>query len=321
MKGRLQAFLVALLTFAAGSAAAEFPDRPIRMLYGFPPGGSGDIIARLLAAGMTPIIGQRIVVENRTGANGALAGEATARSPADGHTVLLCSTGNMTIAAELPGAQLPLDPARDLTGIAMVARTTYGFVVPRGSRWRSVGEIVAAARARPGELSYASPGIGSVQHLSTEYLKQRMGVDIVHVPYRGSAPAVLDLLSGRTDFLITNLGDMMAHIQSGDLRLLALGDPMGRRFFPKAPFVADDVPGFETVGWFALCGPSGLPAAVTDRWEEAVRRVLEDAAVQQKLLDNGLVASFRDTQTVNRTMNESRRTFREIIRAADIRAE
>ena len=318
---KVRVLVAAVLLLVTGSAWAQFPERPIRMLYGFPPGGSGDIIARLIAEGMTPIIGQRIMVENRTGANGALASEAAARSVPDGHTVLLCSTGNMTIVTELPGMRLPVDPARDLTGLALVARTTYGFVVPRESRWRSVGEIIEAARAEPGKLSYASPGIGSVQHLSSEYLKQRMDVNIVHVPYRGSGPAILDMVAGRSDFMITNLGDMMGQIRNGDLRLLALGDPLARHFFAATPLVSDAVPGFETNGWFALCGPTGMPASVAQRWQDTVRRVLTDRAVQQKLLDNGLVATFQDAAEVNQMMDESRRRYREIIRAADIRAE
>jgi tripartite-type tricarboxylate transporter receptor subunit TctC len=170
-------------------------------------------------------------------------------------------------------------------------------------------------------LSYASPGIGSVQHLSSEYFKQRMGLNIVHVPYRGSAPAILDMLSGRTDFLITNLGDMMGQIRSGDLRLLALGDPAGRRFFADVPFVSDTVPNFETDGWFALCGPAGMTAPVTRRWQDAVRHALGDASLQTKLLDNGLVASFEDTEAVNVMFEASRRKFRAIIQAAGISVE
>jgi tripartite-type tricarboxylate transporter receptor subunit TctC len=227
----------------------------------------------------------------------------------------------MTIVTELPGMRLPIDPVTDLTAIALVARTTYGLAVARSSRWRSVAEIIAAARATPGALTYANPGLGTVQHLASEYLKQRMDVDIVQVPYRGSGQAILDMMAGRTDIIITNLADMMGQIRSGHLRLLALGDPMGRRFFPEMPMVADEVPGFETNGWFALCAPPGLPDAASLRWQDAARRALNDESVQRKLIENGLVATFQDAGEVNRMMDKARRTYREIIRAAGIRAD
>jgi tripartite-type tricarboxylate transporter receptor subunit TctC len=129
------------------------------------------------------------------------------------------------------------------------------------------------------------------------------------------------MMAGRTDFIITNLADMMGQIRSGDLRLLALGDPMGRRFFAELPMVADEVPGFETNGWFALCGPPGMPEAVSQRWQDAARRALDDETVQRKLLENGLVANFQDAAAVNRMMAESRRTHRDIIRGAGIKVE
>lgn len=321
--GRVTAIVATIIAcwVTAVPARAEFPDRTIRMLYGFPPGGSGDILARVLADAMGTLLGQKIVVENKTGANGLLASEAAARAPADGHTVLLCSTGNMTIVTELPGMRLPINPATDLTAVVLVARTTYGLAVARSSPWRSVAEIIQAARAKPGTLTYANPGLGTVQHLASEYLKQRMDVDIVQVPYRGSGQAILDMMAGRTDIIITNLADMMGQIRSGDLRLLALGDPMGRRFFPEAPMIADEVPGFETNGWFALCAPPGLPDAAALHWQDAARRALEDEGVQRKLIENGLVATFQDAAGANRMMDQARRTYREIIRAANIRVD
>jgi tripartite-type tricarboxylate transporter receptor subunit TctC len=141
------------------------------------------------------------------------------------------------------------------------------------------------------------------------------------VPYRGSAAAMQDLISGRTDFSITNLGDVIGQIRQGNLRLLALGDPLGRQFFPDAPMIADTVPGFETYAWFGLCGPKGLPPAVVKRWEEAVKAAVEDPEVRRKLLDNGMVPAFEDSAGLTKTMDENRRNYREIIKAANIRAE
>ena len=320
----LPTFGVALIALTLNTATAQQPalsDRPIRMLYGFAAGGSGDLAARLLADVASKELGQRVVVENRTGANGLIAAEGAARGPTDGSNVLFCTTGNMTIVTELPGAQLPINPATDLIGIGQLLRSTFGLVVSKDSPYRSVQDLVADARANPGKVSYATPGVGSVQHLSTELLGQKIGAQMVHVPYRGSQAALQDLLANRTSFSITNLGDVISHIRSGSLRLLALGDPLGKRFFPEAPMIADVVPGFETYAWFGLCGPTGMPDAVVKRWEKAIKAAVDDPTVSQKLLDNGMVPAFADSAALKKTMEENRRNYREVIRAANIKAE
>ncbi|NOG71811.1 tripartite tricarboxylate transporter substrate binding protein [Roseicella sp. DB1501] len=311
---------MALLLWPA-IARAEFPDRPIRMLYGFAPGGSGDIAARLLADTVSPLLGQPVVVENRTGANGLVAAEAAAKSPPDGHTVLFCTTGNMTIVTELPGLRLPVNPAKELMGLAMMARTTFGLVVAPNSPWHGINDILAAARQAPGQIGYASPGIGSVQHLASELLKQKTGTDMIHVPYRGSQPALLDIVSGRIGFTITNLGDTIGQIRQGSLRLIGLGDPLAQTFFPDVPLIARDVPGFETYAWFGLCAPRGLPESVIGRWEAAVRQAVDEPKVREKLMENGLVPRFAGSAALNALMEENRATFRGVIQAADIRAQ
>lgn len=308
----------ALIALTLNTASAQ---QSVRMLYGFAAGGSGDLAARLLADVASRELGQRVVVENRTGANGMIAAEAAARGPTDGSNVLFCTTGNMTIVTELPGAQLPINPATDLIGIGQLLRSTFGLVVSKDSPYRSVQDLVADARANPGKVSYATPGIGSVQHLSTELLGQKIGAKMVHVPYRGSQAALQDLLANRTNFSITNLGDVISHIRSGSLRLLGLGDPLGKRFFPEAPMIAEVVPGFETYAWFGLCGPKGMPDAVVERWEKAIKAAVGDPTVSQKLLDNGMVPAFADSAALKKTMDENRRNYREVIRAANIKAE
>jgi len=299
----------------------DWPNRNVRIVCPFTPGGSQDNIARRLAVKLSDEFGQTFVVENRTGANGMSAAEAAARGPTDGSNVLFCTTGNMTIVTELPGAPLPINPATDLIGIGQLLRSTFGLVVSKDSPYRSVQELVADARANPGKVSYATPGVGSVQHLSTELLGQKIGAKMVHVPYRGSQAALQDLLANRTSFSITNLGDVISHIRSGSLRLLALGDPLGKRFFPEAPMIAEVVPGFETYAWFGLCGPTGMPDAVVKRWEQAIKAAVDDPTVSQKLLDNGMVPAFADSAALKKTMEENRRNYREVIRAANIKAE
>lgn len=298
-----------------------FPTKPMRMIFGFAPGGSGDLAARLLADVATRTLGQHVVMENRTGANGMIAAEVIAKSAPDGYNVLYCTTGNMTIITELPGTKLAVNPATELVGLSQMLRSTFGLVVGKDSPWKTTQDIIEAARAKPGTVSYASPGVGSVQHLSGELLSQKTGVKMIHVPYRGSQAAIQDLASGLTGFSITNLGDTIPHIRQGTLRLIALGDPLGRQFFPDAPMIGDTVPGFETYAWFGLCGPVGLPPAVIKRWEEAVKAAVEDPIVSKKLLDNGMVPAFEDSAALNKTMEENRRGYREVIRAAGIKAE
>lgn len=298
-----------------------FPTKPIRMIFGFAPGGSGDLAARLLADVATKTLGQHVLMENRTGANGMIAAEAIAKSPPDGYNMLYCTTGNMTIITELPGTKLAVNPATELMGVSQMLRSTFGLVVGKDSPWKTTKDIIDAARAKPGTVSYASPGVGSVQHLSGELFSQKTGVKMIHVPYRGSQAAIQDLASGQTGFSITNLGDTIPHIRQGTLRLIALGDPLGRQFFPDAPMIGDTVPGFETYAWFGLCGPVGLPPTVIKRWEEAVKATVEDPTVSKKLLDNGMVPAFADSAALNKTMEENRRGYREVIRAAGIKAE
>lgn len=318
MPSRLILALAILLGIGTHGVAQE---RTVRVIVGFAPGGAGDLVTRLAADAIGPLLGARAVVENRTGANGLIAAAEVARSGTDGNTILQCPMGMMTISPELPGAALPVDPRTELTGIANFALSTYGFVVAGNGPWRDVSQILAAARARPGTLTYASAGVGSAQHLSGELLKARAGLDITHVPYRGATPAVVDILGGRADFMITNLGDVMRQIQGGDLRLLALGDPGGSPMFPMARPVSDFIPGLEMTGWFGLCAPRTMPAEHIARWADATRRALENPVLQRRLLDNGLTPFFEPPAVLNARMVADRQRWGEVIRTARIRAE
>jgi tripartite-type tricarboxylate transporter receptor subunit TctC len=216
-------------------AARAFPDHPPRIIGGFAPGGTSDIVARLVAEAIAPTFGQRPVVENRTGANGAIAAEAVARATPDGNTVLQCATGLLTISPQLLGAHLPIDPRRELVPIVNVAHSTQAMVVATASPYRDVAAFLAAARQRPGRLTYASAGIGTTQHLAGERLRRLAGIDMLHVAYRGAAPAARDVIAGRADLLITNLGDVVRQIQGGELRLLALGLNGAEAILPHPP--------------------------------------------------------------------------------------
>lgn len=312
--------LAAALAGAPPTAQAEFPERPLRLISGFAAGGASDLISRLVAEAASPLLGQRIVVENRTGANGAIGAAETVRAGADGYAAFQCPMSTLAIAPQLQGATLPLDPGVELVPVANLALSSYGLVVKADGPYRSVADLLAAARARPGRITFASAGVGSAQHLSGELLKRLAGVDMVHVPYRGAAPAIVDILGGRTDFMITNLGDAARQIQAGELRLLAQGDPSRFPLFPDVPRIADTVPGFEVTGWFGICVPRGTPAAAIRRWAAALRQAMADPALVRRLQDAGFTPQFEDTETFARRLEHDRRTWREVIRQGSIRA-
>jgi tripartite-type tricarboxylate transporter receptor subunit TctC len=309
---------VAAVAFALPAAAQ---DRTIRVISGFAAGGAGDLMARLIAEYVPPLMGARGVVENRTGANGLIGAEVVARAAPDGNTVLQCPMGSMTITPNLPGASLPVDPRTEMTGVANVALSTYALVVAARGPHQDVPGLLAAARARPGGLTYASAGVGSAQHLSAELLKARAGLDIVHVPYRGATPAVVDILGGRTDFMITNLGDIMRQVTGGELRILAMGDDAGSPLFPNVRPISAFVPGLQMAGWFGICGPRGMNADSLARWSEATGRALQNPQFRERLLANGLTPNFEDTRTFNARIANDLRSWGEVIRAAGVRGD
>ena len=312
--------LLATLLLLPGLARAEFPDRPLRVIIGFPAGGAGDLTARVIAEMASNVLGQNTVVENRTGANGMIAADAVAHGTPDGYTVLACPMGTMTISPNLPGQRLPVDVVTEMIPVANLALSTSGLVVAADGPYRSVAQVLAAARAQPGKLTFASAGIGSAQHLAGELLKRMAAIDIVHVPYRGGSPAIVDLLGHRVDFFITNLADVSGQIRDGALRLLAVADDTGHPGYP-APRISADVPGFSISGWFAACGPKAMPREAIEAWARAIRTGLQQPQFRQRLLDNGLTPNYEGPDALGARMEANRRQFRELIEAAGIRAE
>jgi tripartite-type tricarboxylate transporter receptor subunit TctC len=181
--------------------------------------------------------------------------------------------------------------------------------------------VLEAARRRPGQVTFASAGVGSAQHLSGELLKQRTGVQMAHVPYRGASPAVVDILGGRTDFMMTNMADITRQVQDGALRLLAIGDDGGSPLFPEVPPLSRLIPGFNVVGWFGLCGPKGMAPEVLRRWEDAVRQAMADPVLVRRMAEGGLTPRFEDAKTLAGRLEADRRQWREVIRSVNLRAE
>ncbi|WP_109517397.1 Bug family tripartite tricarboxylate transporter substrate binding protein [Teichococcus aestuarii] len=305
----------------AQAPEAALPDRTLHIMAGFAAGGTSDLVARLIADGVGAVTGRRVVVENRTGANGFLAADAVVRGPADGSMLFQCPMGTMTISPELPGMIMPVDPRKDLVPVANVALSSYGAVVRARGPYQDMADVLKAAKAKPNAISYASAGIGTAQHLTGERLQRMAGVQMLHVPYRGAAPAAMDVMAGRADFMVTNLGDVVGQIRGGELRLVALGDASMKPAFPETPLLSDTVPGLEVVGWFGLCGASGMAEPAIRAWARAVETALQDKTLQQRLRENGLTPRFEEPTAFAARIEQDRRAWGEVISAAKVRVD
>jgi tripartite-type tricarboxylate transporter receptor subunit TctC len=318
---RLLIAMLALFVAPLPTRAQEFPSKDIRFLCGFAPGGTCDLLSRILAEHLSPVFGQRVVVENRTGASGNIAADAVAKSPPDGHTVLLATMALYTVMPQIPGMRLPFDVDRDLTPISNVANIYNVLVVSPQGPIHSVQQLIDLARANPGKLTYASAGNGGSQHLAAEYFKRLAGVDLLHVPYRGGAPAIVDIAAGRTDMMFGNLPEFLGQIRDGGLRAVAFGAPRPSPVMPELPMISTTVPGFTVRNWFGVAGPGGMPKPVLDRWLAALQQVNADPVFQRRLAENGMESLIGDPDSFRSTIQEDRRRWGEVIRAANIRAD
>ncbi len=283
------AWLFLVAAGAACSAAAQpFPGKTIRFLVGFAPGGSTDIVARLIAQEMGKNVGQQVIVDNRPGAGSAIAAELTAKAPPDGHTIFACTTGVFAIMPFLY-SKLGYNHEKDLAPVTQTGSLPYIIVLHPSLPARNVKEFIALAKARPGQINFASSGVGTASHLSAEYLKNEAKLDLVHVPYKGTGNAMADLLAGQVVLMFDQPVSSMPHVQAGKLRVL--GITSGRRFstLKDIPTVAEQgLPGFEAISWSGVCAPGGTPKPVIDRLHSEVARVLKVPEIRDRLLRDGI---------------------------------
>ena len=259
----------------------SYPSRPIRLLVPFPAGGATDILARALSQKLGEKIGQTVVVENRPGAGGTIGSDAAAKAAPDGYTLLLATSSTHAIGPTL-NPRIPYNAETDFTPISQVATSPNVVLVPLSSPAKTMREFIEHARRHPGQLNYASSGNGTIIHLSTEYFKTESGTFIVHIPYRGSALAIPDLMSGKIDLLFDSLVTGLPHVRDGKLRALGVTSLRRTALAPDLPAVAEVVPGYESTTWFGLYGPRGLPADVTTRVNQAANSALADADVKER---------------------------------------
>ncbi len=286
MKRRDILIAPAALAFAA-SARAQVGNAPVRILVGAPAGGSTDTLARSLAVSMGPALGRTVIVENRPGAGGNIAADAVAKAAPDGNTLLMSFTSHAINATLYP--TLPFDPVADFTALTCVATSPSILVANPSLPVKDVRELIALAKAKPGQLNFAIGAVGSSLHMAGEAFKMQSGVDIVNIPYKGTAPAVQDLLAGQVQLMFAAVGNVKAHIQAGKLR--ALGVTTAKRLpgFPEVPAIAETLPGYESSAWFGLFGPARMSAEVVRKLSDAARHALQQPDMRKRLDTEGAI--------------------------------
>jgi tripartite-type tricarboxylate transporter receptor subunit TctC len=286
-RGLIRGLLLAVWWVACGAQAQPYPHKPVRLLVPFPAGGATDIFARALSQKLPEKLGAGVVIENRPGAGGTLGSDLVAKSAADGYTVLLATTSTHTIGP-LFSNRLPYDAVRDFTPIVHVGNAPNIMLVPNSAPAHNVKDWIAYARAHPGQLNYASSGNGTVVQLTAELFKAETNVFVVHIPYKGTALSIPDLVSGKVDVLFDSLPSGMPHVKDGRLRALGVTSLKRSPLAPDLPSIAETVPGYESVTWFGMFGPKGLPADIVSKLNTAVNQTLADPEVKDKLARLGI---------------------------------
>ena len=308
------------LTFAGGALAQSFPSKPIRVVVPFPPGGGTDIVARTVTPKMAEILGQPFIIENRAGAGGNIGTEAVAKSPADGYTLLVASASTAINTTLIPN--LPWDLSRDFAPVVLMVVNNHLLAAHPSVPAKSVQELLALAKAKPGAVTYASYGPGSSAHLTAELFKLMAGVDLLHVPYKGAAPAVNDLLGGQVNIMFADVAALLPHIKSGKLKALGIASTKRFEGLPEVPTIAESgVPGFEAGGFLGLVAPAGTPPAIINALNAAGQKSVAMPDVRERLmaLASPPVGGTPDEfgQYIKREIDKWAR----VIRAANIKPE
>jgi tripartite-type tricarboxylate transporter receptor subunit TctC len=313
---RLAAGAVAMPALAR---ADTYPSRPVHLIIGYLPGGSADMTARLFGQWLSDRLGQQIVVESRAGASTNIATEAVARAAPDGYTLLLASPANATNAALYD--KLNFDFLRDIDPVAGLIRFPDVVDVNLALPVRTIPELIAYAKANPGALNFGSSGVGSTLHVAGELFKMMAGVNIVHVPYRGGAPAMIDLIGGRVQLMFDNVPTSVEFVRSGKIRPLAVTSAARIALFPDLPTVADYVPGYEASAWYGIGAPKGTPAEIVEKLNREVNAILADPATNARLAELGASLLPGSPADFGKLVADETEKWGKVIRFAGIKAE
>jgi tripartite-type tricarboxylate transporter receptor subunit TctC len=315
------AALLALAPTLALAQADAYPARTVTIVVPFTAGQSGDILARILADALAKQWGKGVVVDNKPGAGGALGSQLVMRAPADGYTLLLSSSGPIAIAPNLNKA-IGYDPRKDFTPIMNVAGVAQALVVPAASPYKTVQELVAAAKANPGKLNYGSGGSGSTQHLTMELFKQRAGVSLTHIPYKGSAPAYTDMMGGQLEALFDSLPAALPFLKSGQVRVLAVSTPKRDAALPQVPTLAESgLAGFDVLGWLGLVGPAGLPVAIREKVNQDLQKALATEDVKDRLAKIGMQVVGGSPDAFGKFIASEYQRWGDVIKSGGLKAD
>jgi tripartite-type tricarboxylate transporter receptor subunit TctC len=308
-----------LLLFVCSNAHA-FPTKPVKIIVAFPPGGGTDIVARLLAAKLPDAWGQPVVVENRAGASGTIGTELAAKSDPDGHTLFMATMGNMTANQHLY-PKMAVDPLKALAPITKVVDVHFVLSANPALPAGNVKELIEAAKKRPGEIAYSSSGPGGAPHLAMELFKRQAGVNLTHVPYKGSGPGLNDLLGGRVLVTMDSLLQHFPHIKAGKLKALAVLGPKRSTLLPDVPTVGESVPGYSLTNWFGLLAPAGTPREAIQKVHGDVVKILKEPEIIKKISDMGADVVGNTPEEFGAAMRAESAQWAEVIKSANIKAE
>ena len=313
--------LACALGFASITADAQsYPARPVRIVLGFPPGGGIDLVARILAPKLTEGLGEQVIIDNRPGANGLIATEIAARAAADGHTLFLATTGNLSVNPTLyPGAKL--DVARAFAPVTLVSSVPFLLYLNAQLAPRSAAEFVEYAKARPGEIRYYSGGNGGLPHLAGELLNLVAGLKTVHVPYKGSAPGLTALLAGEVQYGFGAVAIGLPQVKAGRLRALATTGPKRVAFLPDVTAMNEIVPGFEVVNWYGLVVPAGTPRRIIARLHADVIRTMSVPEIAEKMIAQGTDPAGTSPEAFGAFIQAETAKWARVITAANVRAD
>ncbi|WP_080363080.1 tripartite tricarboxylate transporter substrate binding protein, partial [Bordetella pertussis] len=306
---------------APAAVAAPFPDRPVRLVVPYPPGGGADIFARTLSEPLAAQLGQPVIVENRPGANGIIGTDAVARAAPDGYTILLGNSGpNAINQAIYP--DLPYDAVDSFEEVSLIGYTTHVLVVHPGVQARSVTELIALARRSPGQLNFASTGQGGTPHLAGELFKLMTGTDMVHVPYKGASPSNADVIAGQVQLTFNTLPPLMTSIRAGKVRALAVTGKQRSQLLPEVPTIDEaGVAGYDVQTWYGIHAPAGTPAAVVDRLNQALVAVLSNAQVRAALVGQGYEVATSTPGEFSRMVRDDVAKWRKVVKEAKVKVD
>jgi tripartite-type tricarboxylate transporter receptor subunit TctC len=312
------ALALSFCQIAALAEDAAYPNRPIKMLVGFGAGGGTDIAARIMAQKMSEIIGQSIVVENRTGASGMIAAEDEAKSAPDGYTLMMGSQTTYAVAPNLY-RRVTLDPAKDFAGVGLTGASPLVLVVNPSFAARSVKDVIAMAKGDPGKINFGTGGLGTTPHMTAELFQYTAGIKMVHVAYRGEAPAINDLLAGQIPLMFANLSAVMGNLKGGTLRALAVTSAHRSPSAPDIPTVAESaLPGFEAETWWGIVAPAGTPRAVLAKLNAAARQALADDDTKKRFADLGMTNGGSSPEELDAYIKSEIAKWSKVIKDANI---